>query len=294
MPSRLPCPEKSAAAMAVAPVDLPRAVCATADPSGGLGDGASPGSFPSPGTLIVTGASRGIGAAVARRAARDGWAVAVTYTREAAGAEQVARDIMDAGGHALAMHADVAMEAEVVTLFETVANRLGPLGGLVNNAGITGPYCRLADLRADDLRHVLDVNVTGAFLCAREAVRHLSTRRGGAGGAIVNISSAAARLGGADEWVHYAASKGAIDSLTIGLAQEVAREGIRVNGVAPGLIETGIHAAAGAPDRLKRLAPRVPLGRAGTPEEVADAVVWLLSSAASYITGATLAVGGGR
>lgn len=247
-----------------------------------------------PGTLIVTGGSRGLGAAIALRAARDGWAVAVTYSHDAEGAEAVAGQIMDEGGHALAMHGDVSDEAEILTVFETVTNRLGPLGGLVNNAGITGPMCRLEALEADALARVLTVNVAGALICSREAVRRLSTARGGHGGAIVNVSSAAARLGGAGEWVHYAASKGALESATVGLAREVAAEGIRVNAVAPGLIETGIHAAAGAPDRIARLAPTVPLGRAGTAEEAAEAVVWLLSSAASYVTGASLTVAGGR
>lgn len=251
-------------------------------------------SSPRKGTLVITGASRGIGAAVAARAAQDSWAVAVAYSQDADGAETIARAIAKAGGHAQAVRCDVASEQDIRTLFDTAASRLGPIGGLVNNAGITGPRSRLADLTRADMDRVLAVNVTGAMLCAREAVRHMSTAKGGAGGAIVNISSAAARLGGAGEWVHYAASKGAIDSLTVGLAREVAREGIRVNGVAPGLIDTGIHAAAGAPDRVARLAPSVPMARSGQADEVAEAVVWLLSPASSYITGATLDVSGGR
>ncbi|MQX35205.1 SDR family oxidoreductase [Roseospira navarrensis] len=246
------------------------------------------------GTLIVTGGSRGIGAAVARRAARDGWAVAVAYSQDSQGAEAVARDIAAAGGHAQAVHCEVTVEADIPALFTFAADRLGPITGLVNNAGITGPVSRVADLKTADLERLVAVNVTGAILCAREAVRRLSTARGGAGGAIVNISSAAARLGGPGELVAYAATKGAIDSLTVGLAREVADEGIRVNGVAPGLIETGIHAAAGAPDRLARLGPAVPIGRAGSAEEVAEAVVWLLSPAASYVTGTTIDVTGGR
>ena len=244
--------------------------------------------------LIVTGASRGIGAAVARLAGARGYAVAVNYARDAVAANAVVAAIRAAGGRAVAIQADVAHEADVLRLFAAAEDALGPLTALVNNAGITGGIARVEDVTAEAITRALAVNVTGSMLCAREAVRRMSTRRGGAGGAIVNLSSLAARTGGSGEWVHYAATKGAINSFTLGLAREVGDEGIRVNAVAPGLIETDLHAAAGVPDRPARMAPSVPMRRAGTPEEPAEAVLWLLSPAAAYVTGTIIEVGGGR
>jgi NAD(P)-dependent dehydrogenase (short-subunit alcohol dehydrogenase family) len=246
------------------------------------------------GVLIVTGASRGIGAAIARLAARHGFAVAVNFSRDESAANEVVRTINEAGGRAVSIGADVAREEEVIRLFETAERKLGRVAALVNNAGITGGFARVEALGAEALSQVLAVNVAGTILCSREAVRRMSVRHGGKGGVIVNISSLAARTGGAGEWVHYAATKGAVNTFTIGLAREVANEGIRVNAVAPGLIETDLHAANGAPDRLERLSPTVPMQRPGTAEEVAPGVLWLLSPAASYTTGAILEVGGGR
>ena len=246
------------------------------------------------GTLVVTGGSRGIGAAVARLAAARGYAVCINYRDNREAAEAVIGAIRAQGGKAAAVQGDVASEPDVVRMFDKAERTLGPIRGLVNNAGITGPAGRVDAVSHETLRRVLDVNVIGAFLCAREAVRRMSTARGGQGGAIVNLSSMAAFLGGPGEWVHYAVSKGAIESLTIGLSREVAREGIRVNAVAPGLIATEIHAAAGFPDRVEELAPSVPMGRGGTAEEVAEAILWLLSDAASYVTGTSLRVSGGR
>ena len=246
------------------------------------------------GTLIVTGAGRGIGAAVAAMAARDGWAVAVNYRAEQGKADAVAKEIVACGGRALAIQADVAREAEIVQLFQIAEQALGPVQGLVNNAGVSGGKSRIESLTPEIIRHVLDVNVACAMLCAREAVRRMSTRRGGQGGVIVNLSSIASRIGSACEWVHYAASKGAIDSFTIGLAREVAAEGIRVNAVAPGLIETNFHAENGDPDRPRRMASAIPMQRPGQPKEIAEAVVWLLSPMASYVTGTILEAGGGR
>jgi NAD(P)-dependent dehydrogenase (short-subunit alcohol dehydrogenase family) len=246
------------------------------------------------GTLVITGASRGIGAATARLAAANGYAVAVNYASARAEAESVVREIVAAGGIARAIAGDVSREADVLSLFVEAHETLGPIVGLVNNAGVTGGSARVAELSADQLERTLAVNVTGSFLCAREAVRRMAHSRGGVGGAIVNLSSIAARLGGAGEWVHYAASKGAIDSFTRGLAIEVAADGIRVNAVSPGLIETDIHTTSSIPDRLATLAPTVPMRRAGTPEEVAETILWLLSERASYVSGTIVDVGGGR
>lgn len=245
-------------------------------------------------TMILTGASKGIGAAIARAAGVAGYRVAMTYRGDAAGAERVAREVADAGGEPLVVAADIAREDDVLRLFREVDAAFGIPDVLVNNAGGVGPLGRVEAITAAALQEVLAINVIGSFLCCREAVLRMSTKRGGRGGSIVNISSRAAALGGAGEWVHYAASKGAVDSLTAGLAREVATEGIRVNAVAPGMIATDLHAAAGAPDRLDRLAPSIPMQRPGTAEEVAAAVLWLASPDSGYVTGAVLPVSGGR
>jgi len=246
------------------------------------------------GTLIVTGAGRGIGASVAKLAGARGFRVAVNNRGSERAAADVAQHIVSSGGRASVIQADVSRESEILRLFESAERELGPITGLVNNAGITGGFSRVEAVTAATLRDVFALNVIGAMLCAREAVKRMSTRNGGRGGAIVNISSRAAEIGGAGEWVHYAASKGALDTFTIGLAREVAGEGIRVNAVAPGHVMTELHAASGDPQRPMRLAPTIPMARPGTPEEVAEAVVWLLSPESSYTTGTILAVSGGR
>lgn len=244
--------------------------------------------------LIVTGGSRGIGAAVSRRAAADGWDVVVNYAGNAAGAEETAAAVRGAGRRAITVQGDMSQEADIQRLFETAERELGPIAGVVCNAGITGKITRVEDMSVEAMRGVIDLNVIGVMIANREAVRRMSTKRGGAGGAIVNLSSIAPRVGSPNEFVHYAASKGAVDAWTLGLSREVAGEGIRVNAVAPGMIDTDIHATAGAPDRAQRLGATVPIGRAGTADEVAEAVVWLLSDAARYCIGTVLSVNGGR
>jgi NAD(P)-dependent dehydrogenase (short-subunit alcohol dehydrogenase family) len=243
--------------------------------------------------ILITGASRGIGAATARLAAAGGHAVCINYKQNRAAAEQLVAECQGLGVAAVAVAADVAIEADVVRLFESCDRSLGTLTGLVNNAGILETQMRVESMDAARLTRVLAVNVTGSFLCAREAVRRMSTARGGGGGAIVNVSSGASRLGSPREYVDYAASKGAVDTLTIGLAKEVAAEGIRVNAVRPGVIYTDIHASGGEPDRVNRVAPSMPMKRGGQPEEVARAILWLLSDEASFTTGAFLDVTGG-
>jgi len=246
------------------------------------------------GVAIVTGSGRGIGAATAKLAARRGYAVCVNYLKNAERAEAVTADIRAAGGKAIMVQADTANEAEVIRLFERVDAELGPLTALVNNAGITGRAGRLDSFDAATMRRVLDVNVTGAMLCAQQAVKRMSTKTGGTGGSIVNVSSLAATLGGANQWVPYAAAKGAINSLTVGLAKEVAAEGIRVNAISPGLINTEIHAEAGLGERLQKVMPMVPMGRLGTAEECAEAILWLMSGEAAYMIGSILTISGGR
>ncbi len=243
--------------------------------------------------LLITGGSRGIGAATALLAARRGFAVAVNYTRDSLAADEVVRSIRAGGGSAITVQADVGDEAQVMAMFEKVDAKLGRLTGLVNNAGVVDLPARVDEMTVPRLERMLRINVIGSFLCAREAVRRMSTRHGGSGGAIVNLSSAAARLGSPGQYVDYAASKGAIDTFTMGLAKEVADEGIRVNALRPGLIDTDIHASGGIPDRVALLAPTVPMKRTGTADECANAIVWLLAEA-SYTTGSVIDVTGGR
>jgi len=247
-----------------------------------------------PSALLVTGGSRGIGAAIVHHAARAGWEVGFTYASDESAARTVAESVAAAGGRALAIHADVADEDAVLHAFAETERAFGPLGGLVNNAGITGGVGRVEDVARPMLERLFAVNVIGAMLCSREAVRRMSTARGGRGGAIVTITSRASAYGAPDTYVHYAATKGALEVFSLGLAREVAAEGIRVNAVSPGMIDTEIHAAAGDPDRPARMLPIIPAHRMGTPDEVAEAVIWLLSPAASYVVGASLDVGGGR
>ncbi|MGB5212734.1 MAG: SDR family oxidoreductase [Anderseniella sp.] len=246
------------------------------------------------GTILVTGGSRGIGAACVKLLARDGYDVAVNYARSAAEAEKLAGDVRTMGGSSITIQADVGSEAEVTDMFAQIDKAMPPLVGLVNNAGILFEKAMLEEFSAERINETLRVNVTGSFLCAREAVRRMSTDRGGKGGVIVNLSSAAARIGSPNEFIDYAASKAAIDAMTIGLSKEVAGQGIRVNAVRPGLIHTDIHASSGQPDRVERLQSQIPMGRGGTAEEVAESIVWLASPAASYVTGVLLDVTGGR
>jgi NAD(P)-dependent dehydrogenase (short-subunit alcohol dehydrogenase family) len=250
------------------------------------------------GTVLVTGGGRGIGAATSLLCAQRGWAVAVNYARDAAAAEAIVAAVRAGGGRAVALQADVADDAQVTAMFARLDRELPPLAGLVNNAGVVDHPARVDAMTPSRLQRMFAINVFGSFFCAREAVRRMSTKtvanRAGRGGAIVNVSSAAARLGGWGQYVDYAAAKGAIDTFTIGLAKEVAAEGIRVNAVRPGIIATDIHASGGAPDRAQQMAPLVPMQRAGSAEEVAAAIVWLLGDESSYTTGAIVDVTGGR
>jgi NAD(P)-dependent dehydrogenase (short-subunit alcohol dehydrogenase family) len=244
--------------------------------------------------LLVTGGSRGIGAATCKLAARQGWAVAVNYTANSLAADAVVSDIRGQGGRAISVKADVADEAQVLRMFEHIDAKLGHITGLVNNAGVVDVTKRVQDQSLERWRRMFDINVMGSMLCAREAVRRMSTSLGGQGGSIVNVSSAAARLGAPGQYVDYAAAKGAIDAFTIGLAKEVGGDGIRVNAVRPGLIETDIHASGGLPNRVRDLQHQVPMGRGGSAQEVAELIVWLLSDAASYTTMSLIDVSGGR
>lgn len=243
---------------------------------------------------LITGASRGIGAATALLAAQAGYAVAVNYTRNSLAADEVVRQIRNSGGTAMAVQADVSQEADILAMFAKIDAKLGPLASLVNNAGIVDTACRVDAMSWARMQHLFATNVLGSMACAREAVKRMSTRHGGSGGTIVNVSSAAARGGGPGQYVDYAATKGAIETFTVGLAKEVATEGIRVNAVRPGIIDTEIHASGGQPDRARQLAPQVPMQRPGTAQEVAQAIVWLMGDQSSYTTASIVDVAGGR
>lgn len=245
-------------------------------------------------TVLVTGGSRGIGAATCLLAAKAGYKVAVNYTSNDAAARKVIAEIEAAGGEAFAVRGDVGNEPDVLAMFQAVDKRFGQVDALVNNAGVVDAKARVDEMSVERLERMMRTNIIGSFLCAREAVKRMSTKHGGKGGAIVNVSSVAATLGSAGDYVDYAASKGAIDTMTIGLAREVAAEGVRVNAVRPGMVETEIHASGGQPDRVARLAGSIPMHRAGKSEEIAEAILWLLSDAASYATGSLLTVSGGR
>jgi NAD(P)-dependent dehydrogenase (short-subunit alcohol dehydrogenase family) len=244
--------------------------------------------------LLVTGASRGIGRACALLAAQSGWAVGVNYREDAQAAGAVVQMIAKGGGRAVAIQGDVSVEANAINMFDAATKALGPLTAVIANAGVVAPTAKLVDMSAERMRHVFEVNVLGAYLTAREAARRMSKSSGGAGGSILLMSSAAARLGSPNLYVDYAGSKGAIDTLTLGLSKELGSEGVRVNAIRPGLIDTDIHASGGAPDRAFVLGATAPMGRPGTAEEIAAAAVWLISDAASYVTGALLDVSGGR
>ena len=244
--------------------------------------------------ILITGASRGIGRATARLAGARGWSVGVNFIGNAEAAARTVAEVEAAGGRAVAVRGDISVEADVIAMFAATQAAFGPLNGFVNNAGIVAPSLPLVEMTAERLKRIFDINVYGAYLCAREAARRLSTSRGGRGGAIVNVSSVAARLGAPFEYVDYAGSKGAMDTMTIGLAKELGPEGVRVNAVRPGLIDTEIHASGGRPDRAAVLGAGTPLARAGKAEEVAEAIVWLLSDAASYVNGALLDISAGR